>query len=103
MIEEENKPDNTIQIKSNFNLLDLGKNLVRTSNKRIEEKNLIIIGNKASGKSSVFNVFMQSSAQKESYTPSCGINYGFIRYQPSSSKKIILNVYEIGGDIKIST
>jgi GTPase SAR1 family protein len=84
-------------INSDYNILDLAKNLVKTSLKKTEEKNLIILGEKSSGKTSLFNNILLNFTQKETYTPTCGINYSFIRYQPNSNKKLIMNVYEIGG------
>jgi hypothetical protein len=84
-------------IDSSFNLLEIGKNLAK--NKKHDEKNLIIIGDKSSGKSNLFNNVLMSMSQKDSYTATCGINYGFMRYQPSTNKKFILNIYEIGGGI----
>jgi GTPase SAR1 family protein len=80
-------------------LFELAKNLVKTSQKKIEEKNLIIIGDKGSGKTNLFNTFLQSTSAKSTYTPTCGINYSYMRYQPSSTKKLILNLYEIGGGL----
>lgn len=84
---------------SQYSFIDLSKNLAKNSFKKIEEKNLIILGDKTSGKSSIFNIFFNVS-QKESYNPTCGVNYSYMRYQPSVNKKFILNLYEIGGGIK---
>jgi GTPase SAR1 family protein len=97
--EGKDKEDSNNAINSDFNILELGKNLVKTSIKKIEEKNLIILGDKSSGKTSLFNNILLNFTQKETYTPTCGINYSFIRYQPNSNKKLIMNVYEIGGGI----
>ncbi len=93
-----NNPNTTP--KSNYSILDLGRNLIRTSYKKVEEKNLIILGDKATGKTTLFNTILQSSSHKDSYTPTCGVNYSYMRYQPSTSKKFVLNIYEIGGGIK---
>ena len=82
-----------------FNLFKFGKNMVQNTNRKVEERNLIILGDKGSGKTTIFNNLFTSSSTKENYSPTCGINYNYIRYQ-SGSKKYILNVYEIGGGIK---
>ncbi len=81
---------------SNFNILHLAKNMVNISHKKIEEKNLIIIGDKASGKTTIFNNIIGISSQKENYSTTSGINFNYLRQQ-SGQKKTILNVYEIGG------
>ncbi len=79
--------------------MELGKNLIGSSTRKAQEKNLIIVGDKASGKSLLFNNILLNYSQKETYTPTCGINYSYMRYQPSSSKKLILNVFEFGGGL----
>jgi len=82
-----------------FNLFKFSKNMIINTNRKVEEKNLIIIGDKGSGKTTVFNNIFTSSSTKEIYSPTCGINYNFIRFQ-ASSRKYLLNIYEIGGGIK---
>ena len=39
-----------------------------------------------------------SSQDMQDYKPTSGINYNYIRYQPGS-KKLLYNIYEIGGGI----
>lgn len=95
---DERKNLNTLETLRN-NLFELAKNMVNTSQKKIEEKNLIILGDKCSGKSVLFNTITQNSSSKSNYIPTCGINYSYMRYQPSSTKKLLLNIYEIGGGI----
>jgi hypothetical protein len=93
---EENVNNNECE----FSLVELGISLLKNSStRRTQEKNLIIVGEKASGKSVLFNNILLNSSMKETYTPTCGINYSYMRYQPSSSKKLILNVYELGGGL----
>jgi len=95
---DERKNLNSVETLRN-NLFDLAKNFVNTSQKKIEEKNLIILGDKCSGKSVLFNTITQNSSSKSNYIPTCGINYSYMRYQPSTTKKLLLNIYEIGGGI----
>lgn len=84
---------------SKFNLIDIAKGQLMSTRK--EEKNLIIIGNKGSGKTTIFNSLTNIQIpQQDNYTQTSGINYGFMRYQQSSSKKLLLNIYEIGGGME---
>jgi GTPase SAR1 family protein len=104
-MEEQNKlqlstNNEKIIIKSEFSILELGKNMIKTSFKKTDEKILILIGNRSSGKTTILNTILQSNLQKENYTPTCGINYNFMRYQPNNNKKYILNLYEIGGGLE---
>ena len=86
--------------KSKFNILDQGKFMLLTGENSSEEnsKNLIIIGPKKSGKTTIFNLLSTGEAHLSDYTHTCGINYGFMRLQ--KSKKKIINIYEIGGGIE---
>lgn len=59
---------------SQFSLLDHGKSMTSITGVKIEEKNLIIVGDKASGKSTIFNNMLQSSSSKDSYNPTSGIS-----------------------------
>ena len=86
--------------KSKFNILDQGKFMLLTGENSSEEnsKNLIIIGPKKSGKTTIFNLLSTGEAHLSDYTHTCGINYGFMRLQ--KSKKKLINIYEIGGGIE---
>ena len=86
--------------KSKFNILEQGKFMLLTGENSSEEnsKNLIIIGPKKSGKTTIFNLLSTGEAHLSDYTHTCGINYGFMRLQ--KSKKKIINIYEIGGGIE---
>ena len=63
-----------------------------------QTKNLIIIGPKKSGKSTIFTLLSTGETHIDDYTHTCGINYGFMRLQ--KSKKKLINIYEIGGGIE---
>ena len=86
--------------KSKFNILEQGKFMLLTGENSSEEnsKNLIIIGPKKSGKTTIFNLLSTGEAHLSDYIHTCGINYGFMRLQ--KSKKKIINIYEIGGGIE---
>ena len=92
--------DNENQKKSKFNILDQGKfMLLKGENSSDEDsKNLIIIGPKKSGKTTIFNLLSTGETHISDYTHTCGINYGFMRLQ--KSKKKLINIYEIGGGIE---
>ena len=62
-------------------------------------KNLIIIGSKSSGKSSIFSLLTSGSPNNYSDNGTCGINFGFMRSQNSVKKKV-MNVFEIGSDLE---
>jgi energy-coupling factor transporter ATP-binding protein EcfA2 len=62
-------------------------------------KNLIIIGPKGSGKSSIFSLLTSGSPNNYSDNGTCGINFGFMRSQNSVKKKV-MNVFEIGSDLE---
>ncbi len=97
--EEQKKPEEqTKKYKSKFNLLDQGRIMLIGN---IEEltKNIIIIGPKGSGKSSVFSLLTTGTPNLFLDNGTCGINFGFMRSQNSSQKKVI-NVYEIGSDVE---
>lgn len=82
---------------SNFNILHFAKNMVTIAQKKTEEKNLIILGDKGAGKTTIFNNLIGiSSSQKENYSVTSGINFNYIRQQ-TGQRKTILNTYEIGG------
>ena len=106
-VQNEDNNDNTSkeQITSKFNLLEYAKQSSFASTPLFPSKNLIIVGSKRSGKSSIFNLLSSnietsSSMINDDYSPTFGINYGFMRYQQSSSNKLIINIYEIGGGIE---
>ena len=98
--QEEPKKDeqDTKKFKSKFNLFEQGR-LMIIGNIEEVSKNVIIIGPKGSGKSSIFSLLTTGSPNNYSDNGTCGINYGFMRSQSSSQKKVI-NVYEIGSDIE---
>ena len=62
-------------------------------------KNLIIIGPKGSGKSSIFSLLTTGSLNNYSDNGTCGINFGFMRSQNTVYKKV-MNVLEIGSDME---
>jgi len=88
--------DGEAEPSSNFNILHFAKNMVTISQKKTEEKNLIILGDKGAGKTTVLNNLIGITSQKENYSATSGINFNYIRQQ-SGQRKTILNVYEIGG------
>ena len=97
---EPQKLDHT-KITSKFNLLEQGRKVLITSATSNISKNLILLGSKKSGKTSIFTTLTSNNPSSNSdYTPTFGINYGFMRYQHSTSKKQIINIYEIGGGIE---
>ena len=84
--------------KSKFNLLDQGR-LMIIGNTEETTKNLIIIGPKGSGKSSIFSLLTTGSPNNYSDNGTCGINFGFMRSQNSVTKKV-MNIFEIGSDLE---
>ena len=113
--EQTNQENNTNQIenpeinkieetKPKFNLLEQGKKMLISSDPSSIEniKNLIIIGPKSSGKSTIFNFLSTGEASSNNFIPTSGINYGFMRYQKSKNKssKKIVNIYEIGNGLE---
>ena len=98
----ETKDENDIttkkKYKSKFNLLEQGRLMIIGTNEEIS-KNLIIIGPKGSGKSSIFSLLTTGSVNNYSDSGTCGVNFGFMRSQNSSQKKV-MNVFEIGSGIE---
>ena len=86
------------EVKSDFNLLNFAKNMINNSQRKVDEKNLIVIGDKGSGKTTILNNLLINSIQKENYSSTSGINYNYIRFQ-QTHKKFLLNIYEIGGGL----
>jgi GTPase SAR1 family protein len=84
---------------SKFNLLNFARSMFTVSLKIQEEKNLIILGDKASGKSTIMNNIIGTNINKENYSPTSGINFNYIRQQ-IGQRKMLLNLYEIGGGIE---
>ena len=84
--------------KSKFNLLEQGR-LMLIGNMDEISKNLIIIGPKGSGKSSIFSLLASGSPNNYTDNGTCGINFGFMRSQNSAQKKV-MNIFEIGSDIE---
>ena len=96
---EENKvEENKKKYKSKFNLLEQGR-LMLIGNMEEISKNLIILGPKGSGKSSIFSFLTSGSPNNYSDNGTCGINFGFMRSQNSAQKKV-MNVFEIGSGIE---
>ena len=99
---EEDKEDKdtktTKKLKSKFNLLEQGRLMIIGNTEEIS-KNLIIIGPKGSGKSSIFSLLTTGSPNNYSDNGTCGINFGFMRSQSSLQKKV-MNVFEIGNDLE---
>jgi adenylate kinase family enzyme len=96
--EENNTGDNKKKLKSKFNLLEQGR-LMLIGNMEEISKNLIIVGPKGSGKSSIFSLLTTGSPNNYSDNGTFGINFGFMRSQNSAQKKV-MNVFEIGSDIE---
>jgi adenylate kinase family enzyme len=96
--EENNTGDNKKKLKSKFNLLEQGR-LMLIGNMEEISKNLIIVGPKGSGKSSIFSLLTSGSPNNYSDNGTFGINFGFMRSQNSAQKKV-MNVFEIGSDIE---
>ena len=96
--DEQNKEQDKKKYKSKFNLLEQGR-LMLIGNMEEVSKNLIIVGPKSSGKSSIFSLLTTGSPNNYTDSGTCGINFGFMRTQNSSQKKV-MNVYEIGSGIE---
>ena len=86
------------KLKSKFNLLEQGRLMIIGTSEEIS-KNLIIIGPKSSGKSSIFSLLTTGSVNNYSDSGTCGVNFGFMRSQSTSQKKV-MNVFEIGSGIE---
>ena len=97
-IKDENDITTKKKYKSKFNLLEQGRLMIIGTNEEIS-KNLIIIGPKGSGKSSIFSLLTTGSVNNYSDSGTCGVNFGFMRSQNSSQKKV-MNVFEIGSGIE---
>ena len=95
---EQNQEQDKKKYKSKFNLLEQGR-LMLIGNMEEVSKNLIIVGPKSSGKSSIFSLLTTGSPNNYTDSGTCGINFGFMRTQNSSQKKV-MNVYEIGSGIE---
>lgn len=95
---QEEAEDDAKKYKSKFNLLEQGR-LMLIGNIEELTRNVIIIGPKGSGKSSVFSLLTTGNPNNYSDNGTCGINFGFMRNQSAIQKKVI-NVYEIGADIE---
>jgi outer membrane receptor for ferrienterochelin and colicin len=92
------------QIKeSGINILEYSKSLVKHSFSQIEEHNFIFVGEKFSGKTTIFNTIFSNKKEKETtYIETCGINYNNATVTiGGNNKKILLNGFEIAGDISL--
>ena len=96
--EEAEKDENKKKYKSKFNLLDQGR-IMLIGNMEEVSKNLIIVGPKSSGKSSIFSLLTTGTPNLYYDNGTCGINFGFMRTQNSAQKKV-MNVYEIGSELE---
>lgn len=74
------------KLKSKFNLFEQGRLMVIGNVDEIS-KNIIIIGPKGSGKSSIFSLLTTGSPNNYTDNGTCGLNFGFMRSQDSSQKK----------------
>ena len=83
---EEKPSEAPKKYKSKFNLLDQGRLMIIGTSEETT-KNLIIIGPKSSGKSSIFSLLTSGSPNNYSDNGTCGINFGFMRSQNSVKKK----------------
>ena len=95
---EQNDNNPSKKLKSKFNLLEQGRLMIIGTTEETT-KNLIIIGPKGSGKSSIFSLLTSGSPNNYSDNGTCGINFGFMRSQNSVKKKV-MNVFEIGSDLE---
>ena len=93
---EQNDNNPSKKLKSKFNLLEQGRLMIIGTTEETT-KNLIIIGPKGSGKSSIFSLLTSPNNYSDNGT--CGINFGFMRSQNSVKKKV-MNVFEIGSDLE---
>lgn len=96
--EENSQKEDNNKFKSKFNLFEQGRLMIIGNIEEIT-KILIIIGPKSSGKSTIFSLLTTGSPNNYSDSGTCGINFGFMRSQNSTQKKV-MNVYEIGSDIE---
>ena len=96
--EENTQEQNKKKYKSKFNLLEQGR-IMLIGNMDEVSKNLIIVGPKSSGKSSIFSLLTTGTPNLYYDNGTCGINFGFMRTQNSSQKKV-MNVYELGSEIE---
>ena len=96
--EENTQEQNKKKYKSKFNLLEQGR-IMLIGNMDEVSKNLIIVGPKSSGKSSIFSLLTTGTPNLYYDNGTCGINFGFMRTQNSSQKKV-MNVYEFGCEIE---
>ena len=96
--EENTQEQNKKKYKSKFNLLEQGR-IMLIGNMDEVSKNLIIVGPKSSGKSSIFSLLTTGTPNLYYDNGTCGINFGFMRTQNSAQKKV-MNVYEFGSEIE---
>ena len=96
--EENTQEQNKKKYKSKFNLLEQGR-IMLIGNMDEVSKNLIIVGPKSSGKSSIFSLLTTGTPNLYYDNGTCGINFGFMRTQNSAQKKV-MNVYELGSEIE---
>ena len=96
--EKNTQEQNKKKYKSKFNLLEQGR-IMLIGNMDEVSKNLIIVGPKSSGKSSIFSLLTTGTPNLYYDNGTCGINFGFMRTQNSSQKKV-MNVYELGSEIE---
>ena len=82
---EQNQEQDKKKYKSKFNLLEQGR-LMLIGNMEEVSKNLIIIGPKSSGKSSIFSLLTTGSPNNYTDSGTCGINFGFMRTKNTSKK-----------------
>ncbi|MCQ2816522.1 MAG: GTPase domain-containing protein [archaeon] len=100
--EEENEEKET---QSKFNFLEISKYSATSDGLNDESsfRNIIFIGSKNSGKSSLINSIISCDTSSygrgdtSSYGPTQGINYNYLKLP---NKKKIINFYEIGGGIE---
>ena len=96
--EKNTQEQNKKKYKSKFNLLEQGR-IMLIGNMDEVSKNLIIVGPKSSGKSSIFSLLTTGTPNLYYDNGTCGINFGFMRTQNSTQKKV-MNVYELGSEIE---
>ena len=78
------------------NILEAATKLVQLDLSLETAKNIIVIGERKSGKTSIFNILRSQATDHGSYSQTVGINYSYEKFAVGSKVKL-RNFYEIGG------